>query len=484
MKLIRLVTEDSTGLFNNTFNEDLLVKPNSKLALQSLSIETLNNVIDIDSSNDEIQFQVSNGFLKTARLSHASYNRNNYNDLLIDIQNALNNETGYLDPTDVIRRNFGLEWKSEIDTNKKVSVAYEIGVNGDYEDKFNIPADKLEFVTSLGRRVLRPQAGQPNNTDNDRSALFDTFISRGCSFIRGRTHKYGNTLGLGQRSNGYIVGLSKTNITALQPNEITDAMINYAIHVTCTNANVRRYYYIIDGVSTISGTLPNFNGDGDVNNDYQEVMINFNKVTANVYQNGDPIPIPIFEAAYTAGEKLYPFIIFRGTNCEINSIRTIPSPYGAVTQGSEISELAAPPQPQRNAGDNFIEFSQSLGEFLGFQNPRRPQNGFINAVEVNYTAGTLFEATDIADAFVIELLNLRCESYDGLKQQRKNILAVVPKSNQGGELIYETNTPFFIDLNNAKEILLRNIKIRVVRPDYSEIRLLGTATMVLLLDDK
>jgi hypothetical protein len=482
MKLIRLVTEDSTGLFNNTFNEDLLVKPNSKLALQSLSIETLNNVIDIDSSNDEIQFQVSNGFLKTARLSHASYNRNNYNDLLIDIQNALNNETGYLDPTDIIRRNFGLEWKAEIDTNKKVSVAYEIGVNGDYEDKFNIPADKLEFVTNLTRRVLRPQAGQPSDANNDRSALFDTYISRGCSFIRARTHKYATVLAP-PRQNGYIIGLSKTNISALQPNELTDAMLSYGIAVTCLN-NARRYYTVADGVYTLSATLPNFNGDGDVNNDYQEVMINFNKVTANIYQNGDPIPVPLFDAAYTAGEKLYPFIVFRGTNGEINSIRTIPSPYGAVTQGSEIIELAAPPQPQRNAGDNFIEFSQSLGEFLGFQNPRRPQNGFINAVEVNYTAGTLFEATDIADAFVIELLNLRCESYDGLKQQRKNILAVVPKSNQGGELIYETNTPFFIDLNNAKEILLRNIKIRVVRPDYSEIRLLGTATMVLLLDDK
>lgn len=276
MKLIRLVTEDSTGLFNNTFNEDLLVKPNSKLALQSLSIETLNNVIDIDSSNDEIQFQVSNGFLKTARLSHASYNRNNYNDLLIDIQNALNNETGYLDPTDIIRRNFGLEWKAEIDTNKKVSVAYEIGVNGDYEDKFNIPADKLEFVTNLTRRVLRPQAGQPSDANNDRSALFDTYISRGCSFIRARTHKYATILAP-PRQNGYIIGLSKTNISALQPNELTDAMLSYGIGVTCLN-NTRRYYTVADGVYTLSATLPNFNGDGDVNNDYQEVMINFNKV--------------------------------------------------------------------------------------------------------------------------------------------------------------------------------------------------------------
>ena len=486
MKLIRLVTEDPSALFDNTFNEDLIVKDNSKLALQSLSIETQNNVLEIDSSNDEISFQVTTGFQNdSVRLAHAQYTRNNYENLFTDIENKLNNEIGYLEGAEENRRAYGLEWKVDLNNDKKVNVEYKIGVNGSYEDEFNYDDNKIEFVTALTRRVCRPIAGQPNNTENDRSILFDTFISRGCSFIRCRTHKFENNLTLAPESNGYIVGLSSTNISELDPTEITDAMLSYGIAVTCDATNTRQYYKVINGVYTLLADTPNYNGEGAVDNDFQEVIINFNKIQANIYENGSSSATPLFEEDYTAGTKLYPFIVFRGVNVNCNSIRTIPSPFGAVTQSTDLStELFAPPQPRRNPSENFIQFSQSLAEFLGFENPRRPQNGYILEVESSYEANDRFNPTDIADAFLIELLNLRCESYDGLKNQRKNILAVIPKSNEGGELIYETNQPFFIDLSNAKDILLRNIRIRVVKPDYSPVKMLGAGSMVLLLDDK
>ena len=78
---------------------------------------------------------------------------------------------------------------------------------------------------------------------------------------------------------------------------------------------------------------------------------------------------------------------------------------------------------------------------------------------------------------------IKLDSYDGLLNQRKNILAVVPKSNEDGSVIFETNTPIFIDLNNKNELLLRNIRCRVVRPDYSNIEMQGIATLVLLVDN-
>jgi len=483
MRLIRLVTEDPQAVFDNTFNEDLVVPENSKLALQSLSIETENNVIIIDSSNDEISYQSTTGFTKTIFLERETYTKNNYDDLFTDITNKLNDSVGFTTGTEEIRRNFGLEWLASVNSiNKKVIIDYEIGVNGAYEDDFEYDPAKVEFVTNLTRRVCRATAGQPNNDQNDRSARFETFISRGCSFIRGRTHTYGNTLSLPPRQNGYIIGLSKTDLSNVDPTTITDDQISYAIHVTCSATNVRRYYTIIDGVTTISTTLPNFNGDGDINNDYQEVIINFDKVQANVYQNGSNVPVNLFDVNYTAGQKLYPLLIFRGTNASINSIRTIPSPNGALTQASEINELAAPPQPQRNSSDNFIQLSLDLANFLGFDNPRDPQLGFDDVVEATYVADKVFDPEDIADAFLVELLNLKCMSYDGLKNQRKNILSVIPKSNANGEIIYEMNNPIFIDLNNAKPLLMRNLRIRVTKPDYSPVKMIGQATMVLLLN--
>tara|TARA_Y100001972_G_C7658143_1_gene331607 strand:- start:1729 stop:3180 length:1452 start_codon:yes stop_codon:yes gene_type:complete len=483
MRLIRLVTEDPQAVFDNTFNEDLVVPENSKLALQSLSIETENNVIIIDDSNDEISYQSTTGFTKTIFLDHATYTRGNFHDLFTDITNKLNETVGFTTGTEEIRRNFGLEWLARVNpTHKKAVIEYEIGVNGAYEDDFSFDATKVEFVNNLTRRVCRAKAGQPNNTGNDRSARFETFISRGCSFIRGRTHTYGNTLGLAQQANGYIIGLSNEDLSGLDPTTITDDKLTFGIAVTCDVANTRQYYVVSDGVYTLSATVPNFNGDGDVDNDYQEVIINFNKVQGNVYQNGSNIPVNLFDVNYTAGQKLFPFLIFRGTNASINSIRTIPSPNGAITQASGINELSAPPQPQRNASENFIQLSLDLATFLGFDNPREPQLGFDNVVEATYVADKTFDPEDIADAFIVELLNLKCMSYDGLKNQRKNILSVIPKSNANGEIIYEMNNPIFIDLNNAKPLLMRNLRIRVTKPDYSPVKMVGQATMVLLLN--
>ena len=169
MKLIRLVTEDPTALFDNTFNEDLVVEPNSKLALQSLSIETENNVIIINSSNNEISYQSTTGFTKTIDLDHATYTRANYEDLFTDITNKLNDSVGFTTGTEEIRRNFGLEWLSRVSpVSKKAIIEYEIGTNGAYEDDFDYDPAKVEFVTNLTRRVCRAKAGQPNNTGNDR----------------------------------------------------------------------------------------------------------------------------------------------------------------------------------------------------------------------------------------------------------------------------------------------------------------------------
>lgn len=488
MKLLRLVTTNENALFDNTFNEDIVLKPNSKMALQSVSIETENNVIEINSNNDEITAQYSTGYDITAQLSHGTYNVNNYTNLFNDIQNKLNEKVGYDATSYPVRRSFGLEWNCETNTKKQVEIRYKIGTSDEYftpTNRWNYDAQNVRRFNQAGRVVWeRIDAG---SGDNESSCLFDTFLSRGCGYIRVRTHKYEANLGIDEELNGYIIGLSETNISELNPDEITDAMLNYGIAVTCNSANTRQYYTVSNGNYTLSAIAPNFNSVGDVDNDFQEVIINFNKIEFNVYQNGDPAKVPLSASVnYTSGQKLYPFFLFRAENASLNSLRVTPSGFGAVTDANRASEteLFAPPQQQRNPSDNTLTFkAQSLADFLGYFNTRQPQNGTITAVEHNFTANNVFKITDIADAFLVELLNLKCESYDGLLNQRKNILAVIPKSNQDGEIIYETNTPFFIDLNNANDILLRNLRLRVVRPDYSTISILGTATIVLLVDD-
>ncbi len=496
MKLIRLITEDRNCRFDNAFNDDLLLKPNSKIALQSIALDTINDVIVINGLNQFITYQVKTGFQKIVSLTHATYTQNNFEDLFLDIKNRLNDDMGF-SQTEQNNKNLGIEWNCFINNQKKVVIGYKIGRTGSYPTLWGL--NNLEFGTIGNREVLNITNTPISTTTNANNARSINYISRGCGYLRTRIHSLDNSQGATELDNGFIIALSKTNV--FTTGEITDDMINYGIMVSYDHATAQNLYQtIIDGVFTPSLlATPNVIGVGNVNNDFQELLksTEFNgssipKILFQVYQNGSAAPITLLTHDYTSDEKLYPLLIYRGSNALMNSVRITPSPWEnpTIQNQAEETELMAPPRQSTTATLNFLDMPASLASFLNFTHPRIPQVGTESfsqyALPANtefYTAGGVFQPVDIADAFIVEMLNLKLESYDGLLNQRKNILAVIPKSNADGSVIFETNTPIFIDLNNKNEILLRNIKCRVVRPDYSNIEIQGLASLVLLVDN-
>jgi len=71
-----------------------------------------------------------------------------------------------------------------------------------------------------------------------------------------------------------------------------------------------------------------------------------------------------------------------------------------------------------------------------------------------------------------------------LKEQRKNVLSFISKDDSSGQFNYEVNTPIFIDLNNKKELLVRNIEANLLYGDYSEFAIQSDASMTLLIKEK
>ena len=490
MKLIRLITDNEKAIFNNTFNDNLVLNPNAKIALQSLSIDTENSVLIVDGANDEINYQITTNITKTIKLNHDSYSRLNYQDLFDDIRLKLNANAGFIPAPspDEDRRELGIEWRCVSNQQNKVSIEYHHGANSEHLGYWNYNP-KVERVFSNNRYVWRPTAGQPQDTGNERSVLFKDYICRGCGILRCRTNKFINET-LAPESNGYIIGLSKNNISAKDPKDIVNADLSYGIAVA-TDAGSNKHYYIVEnGVYTqVLGLNPQYVSESNIRNDFQEVIKNFDTIQLNIYQElTGNVPQLIKEFDFPNSDvKLYPFMVFRGTNADLNNVRATPTPFAPNLTISDkddftLDRLGAPPVPQRNPSNNFLQFEPSVADFLGYENPRQPQVGFFNVVAYDYIADKVFDPIDISDAFIIEMLNLKLDSYDGLKEQRKNILAVIPQSNKEGEIIFETNTPIFININNAKELLLRNLACRVVKPDYSELKMLGQATMVLLID--
>ena len=57
MKIVRLTTTDNNALFDNEFQSGLTLKPNSKIALQNLVCESVNNTLTINEGNDKLDLQ-------------------------------------------------------------------------------------------------------------------------------------------------------------------------------------------------------------------------------------------------------------------------------------------------------------------------------------------------------------------------------------------------------------------------------------------
>jgi len=97
-KLIRLTSDDTNAIFDTTLKQDIIIKPNSKIALKSLSVEVDNKTLIIDSSNDDITYQLSDPTgIKTVKLTHDSYDATTaivlFNDMNIKMNASLDTST-------------------------------------------------------------------------------------------------------------------------------------------------------------------------------------------------------------------------------------------------------------------------------------------------------------------------------------------------------------------------------------------------------
>ena len=164
-------------------------------------------------------------------------------------------------------------------------------------------------------------------------------------------------------------------------------------------------------------------------------------------------------------------------------MRLTPSPFDN-GDGLEAIPKGSTPITETN---NFLQFqSSSLASYLGYKRARQPEYGFLMETderqEAQYLADTVYTTGLGVSGFIIQLLNLTVDSYDSLREQRENILAVIPSTDSSGELVYMPPFPIFIDMMNKNELSVRNIRLRIVNTDYTPLPMEGIGLVTLLID--
>jgi hypothetical protein len=485
MKLIRLTSENGSGIFDCNFNDGIRIKENSSVALQSLSANLAGGNLTIDNDNNGLTYQIKDAYLRQINLRNFEYNPSNADQLLDDITDKLNNDARWEAGLNKI---IGLEWKVHKDPAQgaNVNIAYRVQPIAEYNATFEF---NNVFRATTNNGTWGKTDGLSGGLDFTTCALVNSELSKGNGVWRCRIGRLGN--GGDINTSGFYWGLTKDPV---DPDQFEERNLNFAIYAT-NNGGVLQYYTVLDGVRTLNATTPttpvNPPNAGYLDNDFLEATIDGNKVKLNVYQGAAATKTTLAEYNYN-NEALYPCMVFIGNraNATVNQVRWTPSPWldtALTAPPTDIHDggLARPPTPSvpKPLTNNLVIFESSqVAAYLGYDFRRIPAAGFETATdELDLVASQTFTVGLDVNSFLVQFLNLNVDSYDSLREQRENILAVVPNTNLNGELDYSPPYPVFLDLMNEEPLTIRNIKARIVNNDYSGIEMLGQAEINIII---
>ena len=126
MKLIRLTSDSNDGRFDNDYNDEIIIPPNSKVALQSVAVLADIEALEINGDNSAVQFEVKSGNTRTIGLTHEVYDQHNHHLFLNDLQLNLNQSLVYTDAqttlADRAPSELGFQFKVATSNKGKVNI--------------------------------------------------------------------------------------------------------------------------------------------------------------------------------------------------------------------------------------------------------------------------------------------------------------------------------------------------------------------------
>jgi hypothetical protein len=496
MKLLRLTTENENCVFDTVFNEDVIVKPFSKVCLQAFTTQLNKGVLEINNQNNEIQFTLDgaepgdeNWFI--VNLTNGIYDSSNIDVFLKDIRDKLNEAMNGATPATL-----GNQWGAVISGNR-ILIQCERG----QVLTFNNTTISSKYIRTQNA-TIEPVPGESycSRTGGDDQTGDSFFYSlqptnKGASSIRCQLRENptpGNT--------GFILGYVSENVGTKSTIEISD--IDYGIQLVMDAVTGLRYEVIYAGVVIPSDQMennpePDIYSPGDEYNDVLQIDITNNQnVKFSIYRPNTVEYITLYEPTdFVDADNLFAVGVFLG-DTQVFQFQNSTDPYYVVPE-KYIRYKSSPKTPKYTidiptgpfVSKTYFSFSSSeLATSLGYeQNTFPPQLlpgiTYKEQASVSLLANYPFFLKLNSDSYIVELLDTKLNSMDGLTNQRRNILAVIPQESTIVERVtFNASVLIFIDLNNKEPINLRHIRARVLTVGLEPIFVYGLSQLVLLID--
>ena len=481
MKLIRLSTDDPKLYFNNTIQSDLTLPPQSKIGLLNCNFEKQLNSLVVNHTNDQVSFYLIDTEYTSGSFTHDTYSEENIDVLLksmkVELNNALTINNGKaLGSKFDVRINSSNKVVIETTQSELVDPMSEIGLGKTTYNKQDLAQDVNKIITKNG------------GTDGDPDAFVGTEFKdffesgEGCGVWRVKLE------GQNGGTSGFHISMNDQPVGDMLARGFNDDEIDFGIYADLGSGNVYRW-------KNGDGTVNNTSITVDWDNDGIEISMNKGKLEGRVYQVGDVTHLLFSEILDPAlGLSYFPALIVEGNNIALSRLKYSPKISDEEEQNENslamVGGALAVTVPSQTFGavDTSIRFKNiSLANFLGYDSVLYPIDGSKKKkAEIEFIADNKIQFVDQSEAYIVELLNLNIDSFDGIKSQekRKNILMLIQNGRERtqSDVLFEANNTIFIDLNNAYPIAVRNLQLRIVDDNYNDVEARGRANITLLVD--
>ena len=533
MKLIRLTSTENKAMFDNTFNDPISLPANAQVALANVALASEPRSVAIDADNGLVTWTTESSdevitYENTLTMDAGVYNAGTQQTFMDNLEGDLNDnqetENWNLDtPSHAMMMN--TQWtvventgnpnvpgqpKKTVD-DKKIVIGYRKACTSWLAQEPDSTASPLakDFVslnTTIDTSDKYNMVNRTTGAGDEDSYLMAhqpmTWGPGGFAFNLNTISKNGT--GPAADLQGVFFGLTTVNHAISKPTtKPTRAECKFGVH--CSYADtVEKFVIYKSGVATttnkviVSGMNVLIRRDKGILEAYSTTEVNPTGIQWNKLKDTSNQDISLeWNNRDNASSPLYPVVIFYGDAFDtvIEKLSYAPDPYKYFTWRQGKNQLndclwdLAPLSPGNKQINFKMELSSDVAVFLGFMSgglgdfkfPARPAKlQLVNSTDFGWKAIRSWATVGISESFYVQLLSSGCEGYDGLTSGRKNILAVIPKSDDSNLLLYDVANPLFLEIGNAFPITLRNISARVLTEDGGELPTDGLSVMTLL----
>lgn len=488
MRLIRLSTTDNNLYFNNNIQADINLSPKSKICCLNVNFEKAANELYIDDSTGNVKVQVQDQIYNYDILNN-TYDLSNYESLLICMKQLSQSKLNIGEfATGYNQKAIGLLWN--VDNNDALNTVISTTQQKPLDPIQDASQDD-DYQAFNFTQITPETFGYTNQDVGSIAEVFTDSFNFPTSLNTGTANIFQGT----KRNCIYTMSIKEINSASLggifgfMRNPTTQNRSdsnNYFLAISFTD-DTNPYILHYEGVDT---TLAIGNASDD---DFIMFRFTDNQVQCRIFNAGNPDGFDAHSRTDVIADAIYPVLqlsapLVEANRVVIENLSVIPNvrPDDVFT-GVETPALTSVyniPVPNLTETTFSYELTEDVGRFLGYKSFLRNETNN-NFSWVSENAIILY---DNSENYIVELVNIDLQSYDGLKgvEQRKNILMNIVNSRERNQpdVAFVSTFPVWLNIDNAFESFIRNIKARIVHSDYRQVKAQGQANITLLIKDE